>query len=218
MAEIKWFGHACIHIRAREAAIMMDPVPRSLGYRFGKQRAEIVTLSHDHPGHTATQVISTDFKLVNGPGEYEISEVFITGIRTYHDDQRGAVHGKNTLYVVEAEGMTFCHLGDLGHELTEEQSETLQSVDVLFVPVGGGTVLDAAKAAAVVGQIEPGIVIPIQYRTEYGDKDREGVERFLQEMAAGEVEKVDKLTVRSSSATQAGETEVVLLECSATGR
>jgi L-ascorbate metabolism protein UlaG (beta-lactamase superfamily) len=217
MAEIKWFGHACVHIRAREASIMMDPVSRSLGYRYNKQRANIVTLSHDHPGHTAIEMISTDFKLINGPGEYEISDVFITGIRTYHDTERGALHGRNTIYVVEVEGVTICHLGDLAHELTDEQQEAIPSIDVLLAPVGGGNALDAVKAAAVIGQIEPGVVVPIQYRTEYGDQHLDELERFLHEMAAGEVAPEEKLTVRRFSADSTS-TSVVVLACSATGR
>ncbi len=94
MAEIKWLGHACFRIRAREATILTDPVPRSLGYRV-KQ----VTLSHDHPGHNALEIISGDYKVVRGPGEYEMNEVFITGIRTYHDTKKGEEHGRNTVYL-----------------------------------------------------------------------------------------------------------------------
>lgn len=216
MAEIKWFGHACFRIRAREATILMDPVPRSLGYRVDKQRADIVTLSHDHPGHTATEIISGDFKVVRGPGEYEMNEVFITGIRTYHDDKRGEERGRNTAYLVEVEGMTICHLGDLGHQLTAEQVEALTSVDILIVPIGGGTVLDAEQASEVVGQIDPKMVIPMQYRTAFGDKDRENLDRFLKEMAVPEVTAVDKVTVRASDLRES--TEVMALEPSVSTR
>jgi L-ascorbate metabolism protein UlaG (beta-lactamase superfamily) len=210
MAEIKWLGHACFRIRAREATIVMDPVPRSLGYKVDKQRADIVTLSHDHPGHTATEIISGEYKLVHGPGEYEMNEVFITGIRTYHDNHRGEEHGRNTAYLVEVENMTICHLGDLGHPLSAEQVEALSSVDILIVPIGGGTVLDAEAATEVVGQIDPKMVIPMQYRTPYGDSDREGLERFLKEMAVPEVRGVDKITIRASDLRES--TEVVVLE------
>lgn len=210
MAEIKWFGHACVHIRAREAAIMMDPVPRSLGYRYSKQRADIVTLSHDHPGHTATDMVSTEFKLINGPGEYEISDVFITGIRTYHDDQNGAEHGRNTAYLFDLEDIVVCHLGDLGHALTEAQVESMSSADVVIIPVGGGTTLDATKAVEVIGQLEPRIIIPMQYQTALGDRQRDPLERFLKEMGVTEITPRDKLTLRASDL---GDTpEVVVLE------
>ncbi len=196
---------------------MMDPVPRSKGFRYNKQRADIVTLSHDHPGHNATEMVSSEFKLVDGPGEYEISDVFITGTRTYHDNERGAVKGRNTVYVVEVEGASICHLGDVGHELTDEQQEAISSVDVLLVPVGGGPGMDAAAAAAMVNQIEPGVVIPIQYRTEIGDQELDDVDKFLQEMGASDVEPLEKLNVRRSTG-DAPETSVVVLACSASGR
>jgi L-ascorbate metabolism protein UlaG (beta-lactamase superfamily) len=216
MAEIRWFGHASFRIRAREATLILDPVPRSSGYRAEKQKADIVTISHDHPGHTATENISGDFKIIQGPGEYEMNEVFVTGIRTYHDEERGAQHGRNTVYLIEVEGITFCHLGDLGHRLTDEQVEALESVDVLMVPVGGGTILDAAKAAEVIGQIEPRLVIPMQYRTEYGDKDLDDLDRFLKEMGSQEVTPVDRLQIRQSDLPES--TQVVVLEPAVTSR
>lgn len=188
----------------------MDPVPRSLGYRVDRQRADIVTISHDHPGHSATEIINGEYKLINGPGEYEMNDVFVTGIRTYHDDSRGEIHGRNTAYLVEVEGMSICHLGDLGHRLTEEQVEQLTSVDILILPIGGGSVLDAAKASEVVAQIEPRMVIPMQFKTQHGDSDLDGVDRFLKEMAAPEVAAVDRLTVRESDLRDT--TEIVVLE------
>lgn len=216
MAEIKWFGHACFRLKSREATILTDPVPRSLGYKVDKQRADIVTLSHEHTGHTATEIISGDFKIVRGPGEYEMHEVFITGIRTYHDNKGGEERGWNTAYIIEVENMTICHLGDLGHTLSEEQVEALSSVDILIVPVGGGPVLDAEKAAEVVGQIEPKLVIPMQYRTALGDTERDELARFLKEMASPDVTAVDKLMIRQSDLRES--IEVVVLELGATAR
>lgn len=217
MAEIRWFGHACFRIRAREATILTDPVPRSFGYKVEKQRADIVTISHRHPGHINEELLTGEYKLIERPGEYELNEVFITGIQTYHDNQSGAERGKNTVFLIEAEGLMICHLGDLGHELTEEQAEAMNTVDVLLVPVGGGTVLEPAQAAAVVAQIEPRIVIPMQYRTELGDFERAELERFLKEMALSEVTPIDRLTLRKSDLPDGPEaTSVVVLECGAT--
>jgi L-ascorbate metabolism protein UlaG (beta-lactamase superfamily) len=196
---------------------MMDPVPRSKGFRYNKQRADIVTLSHHHPGHTATDMVASEFKLIDGPGEYEISDVFITGTRTYHDNERGALKGRNTVYVVEVEGASICHLGDLAHELTDEQAEAISSVDVLLLPVGGGPGLDAARAVVIINQIEPGVVIPIQFRTEFGDQDLDEVDKVLHEMGASDVTPMEKLSVRRSTGDDPG-TSVVLLACSASGR
>ena len=196
---------------------MMDPVPRSKGFRYNKQKADIVTISHDHGGHNAIDMVSSDFKLVDGPGEYEISDVFITGTRTYHDDERGASQGRNTVYVVEVEGTSICHLGDLNHELTDEQQEAISQVDVLLVPVGGGPGLDASRAVTIINQIEPGVVVPIQYRTDFADQDLDEVDKFLQEMGASDVNPLDKLNVRRSTGSSP-ETSVVVLACSASGR
>jgi L-ascorbate metabolism protein UlaG (beta-lactamase superfamily) len=210
MAEIKWFGHACFRLRSRDATIVTDPVPRSFGFKIEKQRADIVTLSHDHPGHTNLDLFSTPPKLVNGPGEYEMNDVFITGIRTYHDDVKGEQHGRNTAYLFELEDVVVCHLGDLGHALTEEQVERVSPADIVIIPVGGGTVLDAVKAVEVLGQLDPRIIIPMQYQTQGGDKQRDPLDRFLKEMGIAEITPRDKLSVRASDL---GETpQVVVLE------
>ena len=139
-----------------------------------------------------------------------MNDVFITGIRTYHDERKGAERGRNTAYLFQLEDVIVCHLGDLGHALTEEQVETLSSVDVLIVPVGGGTVLDAARAVEVVGQLEPKMVIPMQYQTAVGDRGRDPLERFLKEMGVAEVAPRDKLVVRASDLRET--TEVVVLD------
>jgi L-ascorbate metabolism protein UlaG (beta-lactamase superfamily) len=210
MAEIKWFGHACFRLRARDATILTDPIPRTLGFKVEKQRADIVTVSHDHPGHTNLDMVSGEPKLVNGPGEYEMNEVFITGIRTYHDEERGALRGRNTAYLYELEDIVVCHLGDLGHSLTEEHVEAMSAADVVIVPVGGGPVIDATKAVEVIGQLDPRIIIPMQYATAQGDRDRDPLERFLKEMGINEVTPRDKLVIRQADL---GETpEVVVLD------
>jgi L-ascorbate metabolism protein UlaG (beta-lactamase superfamily) len=210
MAEIKWFGHACFRLRSRDATILTDPVPRSKGFKVEKQRADIVTLSHDHPGHTNLDLISGEPKIVNGPGEYEMNDVFITGIRTYHDEQQGAERGRNTAYLYELEDLVILHLGDLGHILTDEQVERMSRADIVIIPIGGGPVLDATKASEVLGQLDAKIVIPMQYQTPTGDLDRDPLERFLKEMGVAEIAPRDKLVVRPSDL---GETqEIVVLE------
>lgn len=210
MAEIKWFGHACFRLRSRDATILTDPMPRSFGYKVEKQKVDIVTISHEHSGHNNLDLASGTPKLVNGPGEYEMNDVFITGIRTYHDDKQGAEQGRNTAYLFDLEDLVVCHLGDLGHVLSEAQVESMSSADVVIIPVGGGTVLDAIKAVEVIGQLEPKIIIPMQYQTPMGDKQREPLERFLKEMGVTDITPRDKLIVR---ANDLGETpEVVVLE------
>lgn len=198
MAEIKWFGHACFSVSNRDVTVIMDPVPRESGYDIGSPEADIVTVSHPHAGHSAVDLVKPGFRLVNGPGEYEIQEVFITGVQTYHDADKGKTHGKNTVYVIEMEDLVICHLGDIGHVLTEQQVEAMSSVDILLVPAGGGPTITAAQAAEIIGQVEPGIVIPMQYRTERGDAEREPFDGFIRELGINEYQTEERLTVRKA--------------------
>lgn len=210
MAEIKWFGHGCFRVRGREATIVMDPVGRSTGYALPKQKADIVTISHEHPGHNARGQVQDGYFLIDGPGEYEVSDVFVTGIRTFHDTKGGKEFGFNTVYLMELEELRICHLGDLAHPLNEEQLENLDAVDVLLVPVGGGRALDAQGANEVIGQIEPRIVIPMHYRTSGGDQGLEAIDRFCKELGIEQVTPQEKLTVRKSDLSDT--VKVVLLE------
>ena len=131
--DISWLGHSCFRIKSSQAVIVTDPYPPETGYTLGKQTANIVTVSHQHPSHSYIQGVGGEYRVVNGPGEYEISGVLIIGIATYHDTQRGQIRGKNTVYVMEIDGISVCHLGDLGHVLTSEQVEEIGDVDVLLL-------------------------------------------------------------------------------------
>jgi L-ascorbate metabolism protein UlaG (beta-lactamase superfamily) len=210
MAEIKWFGHGCFRVRAREATVLLDPVGKSTGYTLPKQKADIVTISHQDPGHTALGQVQDGYFLIDGPGEYEVSDVFVTGIRTFHDKQGGKERGYNTAYLVEVEDLRICHLGDLGHSLSESQLEGLESIDILLVPVGGGNALDAQGASEVIAQLEPRIVIPMHYRTAAGDPNLNDAEAFCKALGIENPTPQEKFTVRKSDL---GETvKVVILE------
>ncbi len=210
MAEIKWLGHGCFRVRAREATIVLDPVGKSTGYSLPKQKADIVTISHQHPGHTALGQIQEGYFLIDGPGEYEVSEVFITGVRTFHDNQQGAVQGFNTAYILELEDMRICHLGDLGHPLTEGQLEGIQAIDILLIPVGGGNALNAQGAQEVIAQLDPRVVIPMHFRTASGDTGLETAEQFCKMMGLEQVAPQEKFTVKRSDLPET--TTVIVLE------
>ena len=177
--EIVWLGHSCFRLRAREAAIVTDPCPKSIGYSIGRPTADIVTVSHEHTGHNAVEAVAGSPRVVRGPGEYEIAGVLLTGIRTYHDNQKGAELGANTAFIVDAENLRLCHLGDLGHQPTPEQVEIIGAVDVLLVPVGGGNTLGAAAAAETVSLLEPKLVIPMHYATAASTLKLDPLDRFF---------------------------------------
>lgn len=203
MAEIRWFGHNCFRIRAKEATVIIDPVGKNTGYAMAKQTADIVLRSHDHPGHANLGGVKPGYQIVEGPGEYEMHEVFIKGIRTYHDAEKGAKHGYNTAYLIDLEGIKFCHLGDIGHMLSEEKLELLNSCDILMIPVGGGTVITIEQAAELIGHLEPKIVLPMQYATAIGDKSLGSLDPFCKALGVVCPTPEDKLTVRASELTDA---------------
>lgn len=198
--EISWLGHSCFRVRTTNAIVLMDPFAKLPGLDMGRVRADIVTVSHEHPGHSNVAGVKGEPqpKVISGPGEYEISGLFITGVRTYHDAERGARLGRNTVYLIEGEGMVLAHMGDLGHALTEEQVDLMSNVDILLLPVGGGNSLGPAQAAEVMAQVEPSIVIPMHYRTSEAQQGLESVDRFCKEVGLTDWQPLDKLTIRKS--------------------
>jgi len=208
--DISWLGHSCFKIKGSHATVITDPYPPSLGYSLGKPTARIVTVSHQHSGHSYVQGIGGEPRLVTRPGEYEISGVLIIGIATFHDAEQGEKRGKNTVYLMEVDEILVCHLGDLGHVLTAEQVEEIGNVDVLLLPVGGVSTINAPMAAEVVRQLEPKVVIPMHYKTSALSRELEPVERFLKEIGVKQVEPQPKLSLTRSSLPAS--TQVFLLD------
>lgn len=206
--DVTWLGQSCFRLRGRGAAVVTDPYPPTLGPRL-RLEGNVVTVSHEHDNHSHVQSVK-DAHVIEGPGEYEIAGVTVLGLPTYHDDQNGAQHGRNTIYVIELDDVRVCHLGDLGHTLDDRMLETIGNVDVLLVPVGGGRTLDGARAAEVVRQVEPRYVVPMHFGHPSLRTELAPVERFLKEMSVPEAEPQTKLTVQASSAE--AETKVVVLD------
>ncbi|UCC60205.1 MAG: MBL fold metallo-hydrolase [Dehalococcoidia bacterium] len=208
--EITWLGHSCFRIRGKEATIVTDPFDKTLGYPVKKPTASILTVSHQHPQHSFIAGVTGNPKIVSRPGEYEIANVFINGITTFHDADRGESRGKNTVYVIQIEEVSICHLGDLGHVPTAEQIEQMSSIDVLMVPVGGGTTIGATEAVETISLLQPKIVIPMHFKTEVISMDLAPVEPFLKEMGVKEIISQPKLPVSRSSLP--ADTGVVVLD------
>lgn len=208
--DITWLGHSCFRLRGREVAIVTDPCPPSVGYRLSRLSADVVTISHDHPDHSYLPALAGSPRVVRGPGEYEIAGAFITGIATYHDAGKGAQQGKNTAYVLALDGLRVCHLGDLGHLPTSDQVEEMSGVEVVLVPVGGHSTINAAQAAEVVSLLEPRIVIPMHYLTPTCQVELDPLGPFLKEMGQEQVEAVPRLSLTYASLP--AELKVVVLD------
>jgi L-ascorbate metabolism protein UlaG (beta-lactamase superfamily) len=196
--DIFWLGHSCFRIKGKEATIVTDPYDPSIGYTSGKQTADIITISHGHPGHSYLGNCEDGYRVINGPGEYELKGVFITGIQTYHDQAEGQERGKNTIYIFEIDGITLCHLGDLGHSLSASVIESIGNVTILFLPVGDVSTIDSIVAAELVRAISPKIVIPMHYKTDAVTKQLDSVELFLKKMGIKDVEPQPKLSLTRS--------------------
>lgn len=192
--EISWLGHSCFRIKGNRTTVVTDPFAPTLGYSLGKPTARIVTISHNHAGHAYFEGIAGEPRKIDRPGEYETNGVFILGVPTFHDAEKGSISGKNTAYAMEIDEICVCHLGDLGHALSSEQAEEIGNVDVLLLPVGGVTTMDAATAAKVVRQLEPKVVVPMHYQTPAFKGTLEPVDRFLKEVGAKDIIPQPKLS------------------------
>jgi L-ascorbate metabolism protein UlaG (beta-lactamase superfamily) len=213
---ITWHGFSCFRIqesdRQREVSIVTDPyapedkkkLPRSLA-------ADVLLISHDHPRHNNKAAVGGDPFLVDTPGEFEIKEVTVTGVSTFHDQVDGKEKGTNNLYYINTSGVHLLFLGDLKHKLEEKHFTDMHEIDVLFLPVGGHDVLSPKQAVELVGQLEPRIIIPMHYKVDGLAPKYEPVSAFFKEMGLEPVAPVPKLKLTKKDLPQ-DEMKVVVLD------
>ncbi len=209
--EIAWHGYSCFRLTERNSAsIVTDPFNKSIGLASPRLKADVVTISHDAPGHSNSDNVK-GARTITGPGEYEIGGAFITGVDTSSNKQEGDSEiTPNTAYVIDYDSASVCHLGDMNAIPSQTQIEALGTVDVLLVPVGGGKGLNAAQAAEIISLIEPSIVVPMHYRVGKVKVKLDPLSRFLKEMGLGKVNSEPNLKVIKSSLPE--ETQVRVLE------
>lgn len=195
--DIYFYGQACFKLKGKTATVFIDPYKEEFtGLKLPKDLSATVAVStHDHDDHNNLDSITDSELKISGPGEYEVGGVSITGVATYHDTEKGAQRGKNTVYNISVDGLNIVHLGDLGEKLTEEQIDEIGSTDILLVPVGSVYTIDAKVASDVVSQLEPRIVIPMHYALPGLKFELEPVENFLKEMGFDSAEPQPKLSV-----------------------
>ena len=211
---LTWFGQSCFLIEtAAGTRVVTDPLPKGIGYELpAGLRADAVTISHEHPDHNNLALITGRPRVFRGLTadkkgwtkiDDKVKDITIRSVGTYHDDKRGAERGLNAVFVFESGGLRIAHLGDLGHTLDDEQLEAIGSVDVLLVPVGGGTTLDAYQATRVIDQLHPRLmIIPMHYTPE-------ALDLFLERKA--NVRRAESPTVTLTSVKARPATEIVLL-------
>ena len=217
--EVTWYGRTCIRLRGKDAVVVADPYQTIVGPTGRGITGEIVTYSHpdDRPlpkakgrrSRDGSTLLPTSLEtafVLDGPGEYEVRDVLLTGVRTYRDDTKGSERGKQVAFVVELDGIHTIHLGEIGHLLSEEKLGDIGPVDIACVPIGG--VLSPQRVAELVAQIEPRIVIAMPLDEDAPDTN-EAMAKFFHEMG-GEPAVQPKLTITSSGLPL--ETTTVLLE------
>jgi L-ascorbate metabolism protein UlaG (beta-lactamase superfamily) len=193
------------------ATVVCDPFDAEMvGYGPLKLKADIVTSSHDAPGHNYLSAVKGYSHAITGPGEFEIGSVFITGIQMDGQGKKAEEKPRNTLFVFDYMGITVAHLGDMRSVPPQNEIESLGTVNIVLVPVGGGTGLNAAKAAEIVSLLEPNIVIPMHYATPATKVSLDRLDKFLKEMGLHEAETVASLKV--SKTTLPDETKLVVLD------
>ena len=166
--KIDFLGHSCFRINEKGFKILIDPFAPDGKTKLSKQNVDVVLITHEHLDHNYIDAVklNDDLRVFRGPGEYEVSGIFIRGIESFHDEREGEERGHNTIFTIGIDDITLCHLGDLGTSLEDNVLEDIGAVDVLMVPVGGTYTINAKQAAEVVNMISPKIVIPMHAKED----------------------------------------------------
>jgi len=214
---IIWHGQSFFEIittpqKNSQIRIAIDPFSEEIGLRFPKVEADILLVTHSHQDHNNIKSIKGDPFLISNSGEYEIKDVFIQGIFSWHDNKEGKERGINTIYTIESEEIKICHLGDLGQgELTSQQLEAIGEVDILMIPIGGGYTISAKEAIDIMSQIEPKIVIPMHYALPKLKIKLEGLDKFLKTLGIKDVQPLSKLAIKKKDISEQ-EAKIIVLE------
>lgn len=208
LLEITWYGHSCFRITERgRVTVVTDPYADTLGLPPLKLKADVVTISHDSPGHNALDAVKSEPYVLRGAGEYEIGGVFITGIAMHDPNAEDTRH--NVGYLFDFDGLRVLHLGDAAYVPDASLVEELGDVHALLVPVGGGNGLKAAQAAEVVGMVEPRFIVPMHYELPGLNVPLEGVDKFLKAMGVTKPQEADTLKFSASDLPE--QAQVVVL-------
>ncbi len=214
--KIKWYGHAAFLITSDQGSkVIIDPYdtkfqPEHLTYGPIKEQADVVLTTHEHGDHNGAKDLPGSPQLVKGKGNKTIKGIPIKGTPTFHDPSKGSERGENTIFTFSVDGLTICHLGDLGHLLSEKELADIGPVDILLIPVGGYFTIDASQATQVAGQIKPKVLIPMHFKTPKCGFPISPVEDFLKGKSNVKRPKSSEATFDKKSLP--GQMEIIVLE------
>jgi L-ascorbate metabolism protein UlaG (beta-lactamase superfamily) len=214
--KIKWYGHAAFLITSDQGTkIIIDPYePGAFGGQlsYGKIRdqVDLVLTSHDHADHNYTKDLPGTPQIVKGSGSKTAKGISIKGISTFHDPSKGSERGANTIFTFKIDNVQLCHLGDLGHLLSDKELAEIGPVDILLIPVGGFFTIDPNEATRVAEQIKPKILIPMHFKTAKCGFPIAPVEDFLKGKSNSKRPKTSEVTIDKATLPQ--QMEIVVLE------
>lgn len=211
---IEWLGHACFYVTLKSGIrVLFDPYDKPTGYPDIDAEADIVITSHSHHDHSDLSGVKGSFELINTAGVHKLNDVVIEGIPTWHDHHNGSHRGPNLIFTLKRQGMTLCHMGDLGCVPEESVFEKLKGVDILLLPVGGCYTINAAEALEICGRLSPNIIIPMHYKTSVCTINIEPIDFFL-EAAGGEydISRLGKNTFEIDKSSFKKRTRIVVMD------
>jgi L-ascorbate metabolism protein UlaG (beta-lactamase superfamily) len=214
--KVEWLGHAAFLLTTQTGIrILMDPYQSGafgggIGYGPIDVEADLVTISHDHEDHGWTSAARGSPVVIKGKEAQTVRGVKVRRVATFHDQSGGKERGENQVTCIEADGISLCHLGDLGHSLSKKQIAAIGRTDVLLIPIGGVFTLDPAEAGKVVKQLRPRVVVPMHYKTPKCGFPIASVEEFLKGKPLVSRAGITAIEIDPSAFTE--ETRIVVLE------
>jgi len=204
--QISWHGLSSFHINTKpvhdEVGLVIDPYQNDTGLRFPRTlSADIVVYSEDTPAHNNVAAVSGEPFIINEPGEYEVKNVFVYGINAPKGEE-GSKKTPHVIYRIESEDMTLLHLGALDRNLTEAELEAAQNVDILMLPVGGGSVMSPKIASDIIGRVEPRMIIPMYYALPNVKEKLDKIDVFCKELGVCKKEEANKLKIAKKDLPQ----------------
>jgi L-ascorbate metabolism protein UlaG (beta-lactamase superfamily) len=202
---VEWFGQSSFEITGKDGfRVVTDPYKPgafdgAIGYKPITVSADVVTVSHEHLDHNYAEAIGGNPTILRNPGKQTVKGIEFEGISSFHDKVFGTLRGKNTIFKFSIDGITFCHLGDLGTTLSKAQIQSIGKVNILFIPVGGTYTIDWQDAYKIIDQLNPNIIIPMHYKTDAVKLPLADVKDFL---SKGGKQPVDETTISKLEITK----------------
>ena len=183
--KLKYYGHACFTLRfASGTTLAIDPFDESVTYAPCDAICDAALLSHDHFDHNHTQSLRGEFTAIREVGVYDVGDVRVTALHSFHDKKRGVLRGNNLIFRIEGDGLTIVHLGDLGHMPDDKQLQAISGADVMLIPIGGTYTIDTPEAEELIRLAQPKHAVAMHFRTPDYDFNTSTCEAFERDMQA----------------------------------